>query len=449
MSTYTSSIGLEQITPGDQAGLWGNTTNNNLALIDQAVTGVTPISFAALSGSTYTLTDYNGAVDEARSAVLNITGNATGSNTVVIPNKQKTYLVRNNTGQNVVCRTASPTASYTVEAGNSILIFCDGNNSVFTGIASPSVGTLSVSAGGTGSTTFTAGFVKSPGGTGALTSSSAVSLTADVSGTLPVTSGGTGAGTFTSGSLLVGNGTSNFGTLAGSANGQVATWNGSQWTATLPAAAAVTSVTGSGNISVSPTTGATVVSITSSPTFSSTSAGALTATTGNFSGLLTASAGVSTGLVSTTGSTVSLGINGSPNISYNNLNIFFPNADNTVSLGSGGNRWTIVYAVNGTINTSDGNEKQQIRDISAAEKAVAQTLKTKLKAFKFNDAVAKKGENARTHFGIIAQDIKAAFEAEGLDPDKYGVFCSDTLKDGSVRLGVRYDQLFALIISAI
>jgi hypothetical protein len=98
-----------------------------------------------------------------------------------------------------------------------------------------------VSAGGTGSTTFTAGFVKSPGGTGALTSSSAVSLTADVSGTLPVTSGGTGAGTFTSGSLLVGNGTSNFGTLAGSANGQVATWNGSTWTAAASASAGVTS----------------------------------------------------------------------------------------------------------------------------------------------------------------------------------------------------------------
>jgi hypothetical protein len=269
MSTYTSSLGLEEITPGDQAGLWGNTTNNNLALVDQAVTGVTPISFAALSGSTYTLTDYNGAVDEARSAVLNITGNATGSNTVVVPNKQKTYLVRNNTGQDVVFQTASPSASYTVGASYSILIFCDGNNNVFTGIAAPSVGTLGVSAGGTGATTFTAGFVKSPGGTGALTSSSAVSLTADVSGTLPVTSGGTGAGTFTSGSLLVGNGTSNFGTLAGSANGQVATWNGSQWTAATPAAGAVTSVSGSGNISVSPTIGAAVVSITSSPNFSS------------------------------------------------------------------------------------------------------------------------------------------------------------------------------------
>lgn len=244
MSTYTSSLGLEEITPGDQAGLWGNTTNNNLALIDQAVTGVTPISFTGLSGTVYTLTDFDGAVDEARSAVLNITGIATGSNTVVVPNKQKTYLVRNNTGQNVVFRTASPTATYTVEAGNSILIFCDGNNNVFTGIASPSIGTLGVAGGGTGATTFTAGFVKSTGGTNSLTSSSAVNLASEVTGTLPVPSGGTGQTSFTSGALLRGNGSGAVATLVGSANGQVATWNGSEWTAQTPATGAVTSVFG-------------------------------------------------------------------------------------------------------------------------------------------------------------------------------------------------------------
>lgn len=275
MSTYTDSLGLEEITPGDQAGLWGNTTNNNLALIDQAVTGVTPISFLGLSGTVKTLDAANGALDEARAAVLNITGTATGSNTVVVPNKQKTYLVRNNTGQNVVFRTATPGATYTVEAGNSILVFCDGDNGVFTGIASPSVGTLSVSAGGTGATTFTAGFVKSPGGTNALTSSAAVALgSADVSGTLPVANGGTGAGTFTAGSLLVGNGTSNFGVLVGGANGQVATWNGSTWTAATPSSAGVTSLTAGTGISLSGATGAITITNTSTtntvnPTFSS------------------------------------------------------------------------------------------------------------------------------------------------------------------------------------
>lgn len=247
MSTYTSSLGLEEITPGDQAGLWGNTTNNNLALIDQAITGVTPINLAGASSTVVTLTDLDGSISsQSRSAVLNITGIATGSNTVVVPNKQKTYLVRNNTGQNVVFRTASPTASYTVEAGNSILIFCDGNNSVFTGIASPSVGTLGVAGGGTGATTFTAGFVKSTGGTNALTSSSAVNLASEVTGALPVSNGGTGLSTLTSGAILRGAGTSSPALVSGPAGipGQVLTWNGSQWEGQNPATGAVSSVFG-------------------------------------------------------------------------------------------------------------------------------------------------------------------------------------------------------------
>lgn len=245
MATYTSSLGLELITPGSQPGLWGNTTNNTFTLVDQAVTGVTPISFASASGSTYTLTDFNGALDEARSAVLNITGTAIGSNNVVIPNKQKTYLVRNNTGQNVVFKTATPTATYTVEAGNSILIFCDGNNNVFTGIQSPNTGTLSVSGGGTGATTFGAGgFVKSSGGTNALTSSATVNAATELSNAVPVANGGTGVSTLASGSLVVGNGTGNVGTLSGTVNGQVATWNGSTWVATTPSSAGVTSFNG-------------------------------------------------------------------------------------------------------------------------------------------------------------------------------------------------------------
>lgn len=244
MSTYTSSLGLELITPGSQAGLWGNTTNNSLTLIDQAVTGVTPISFASASGSTYTLTDYNGAEDEARSAVINITGSATGANAIVIPNKQKTYLVRNSTGQDVVFRTAVPSSTYAVGAGYSILIFCDGDNNVFTGIASPGVGTLSVNAGGTGNTTFAAGFIKSTGGTNALTSSSTVALGSEVSGTLPVANGGTGQTLLTSGTLLVGNGSGPVAVLAGGTVGYVPTWNGSTWVSAAPATAGVTSVFG-------------------------------------------------------------------------------------------------------------------------------------------------------------------------------------------------------------
>jgi hypothetical protein len=128
---------------------------------------------------------------------------------------------------------------------------------------------------------------------------------------------------------------------------------------------------------------------------------------------------------------------------------FVPSPDNTLTLGSAGLRWTTVYATTGTINTSDRNSKQQISNLTAAEKAVGQSLKGMIVAFKFTDAVLTKGSNARTHFGVIAQDVKAAFEAQGLNAEDYGVFCSDTLPNGDVRLGVRYEELFSLIVGSL
>jgi hypothetical protein len=80
-------------------------------------------------------------------------------------------------------------------------------------------GTLGVARGGTGASTFTAGIVKSTGGTNALSTESTVSLTSEVSGTLPVGNGGTGATTLTSNGVLLGNGGSAIAaTTAGSAN---------------------------------------------------------------------------------------------------------------------------------------------------------------------------------------------------------------------------------------
>lgn len=130
-----------------------------------------------------------------------------------------------------------------------------------------------------------------------------------------------------------------------------------------------------------------------------------------------------------------------------------PWSDATYSLGTGPQRWTAVYAVNGTIQTSDGNEKQQIEELDAAELAVAKRIKGLIRKFKFNDSVAEKGDGARIHVGVIAQDVHDAFVAEGLDPYKYGLFCSDTWTtlDGTfkTRLGVRYEELLAFVIAAL
>ena len=76
-----------------------------------------------------------------------------------------------------------------------------------------------------------------------------------------------------------------------------------------------------------------------------------------------------------------------------------------------------------------------------------------MRKFKWKSKVVEKGDDARTHFGIIAQDLQDAFTAEGLDANKYAMFCSDTWTNDDdseqTRLGVRYSELLAFIISAI
>lgn len=150
------------------------------------------------------------------------------------------------------------------------------------------------------------------------------------------------------------------------------------------------------------------------------------------------------------------------------VNGFVPLSDNDRVLGSASNRWSVVYAGTGTINTSDANEKQQIRSLDDAEKIAALKIKGLIKAFKFNDAVALKGDGARIHVGAVAQEVAQAFADAGLDPAKYALFCKDewhTLNgevvlanadgvypEGSTkheRLGLRYEQLLAFVIAAI
>jgi hypothetical protein len=129
-------------------------------------------------------------------------------------------------------------------------------------------------------------------------------------------------------------------------------------------------------------------------------------------------------------------------------------SDNTADLGESGIRFQDIYATNGTIQTSDRNEKQGIRELLDAEQRVATACKGLLRAFKWNSAVEEKGDEARIHFGIIAQDLQDAFTAEGLDAGDYAMFINSTWTDEETgeersRMGVRYSELLAFIISAI
>ena len=100
--------------------------------------------------------------------------------------------------------------------------------------------------------------------------------------------------------------------------------------------------------------------------------------------------------------------------------------DNAIDLGHTAVRFDDIYATNGTIQTSDRNEKQDILAITTAESNVATACKGLLRSFRWRDAVAEKGDDARIHFGIIAQDLQDAFTAEGLDAGRYAMFISGT-----------------------
>lgn len=136
-----------------------------------------------------------------------------------------------------------------------------------------------------------------------------------------------------------------------------------------------------------------------------------------------------------------------------------PRTDSTYSLGGAARRWTVVYSDTPAINTSDEREKEQIQDIDAA--VLRAWGNVNYQQFKFKDAVSKKGSGARWHIGLIAQRVKEAFEAEGIDPFAYGILCYDEWEEqeekieegvGVVqqfqaagnRYGIRYEEALAL-----
>lgn len=248
-STYSPKLRFELIGPGEQAGLWGNTTNKNIGqLIEQAIAGVTTVELDGVSGN-YTLTALDGAPDQSRSAVVKCTYAAvpaSGTVNIIIPAQTKLYVFRNDCGQTIIVKTAAQVTGVTLLNGEATLVFCDGTNAV-AGIATAGVGPTTVANGGTGVTSFTGGFVKSPGGTGALTSSSTVNAATELSNQVPVANGGTGVSTTTAYGVLTGGTTSTgaFQNAGTGSSGQVLTSNGVGALPTWQSVGGVTSVSAS------------------------------------------------------------------------------------------------------------------------------------------------------------------------------------------------------------
>ena len=126
-STYSPSLKLTLMGDGDQAGLWGQTTNTNLGtLLEQAITGVVSIT---MTNANYTLTSFNGITDEARNAVLVVSGANSAVRDVIPPVVEKLYTVVNNTTGGFAIRVIGGSGTgVSIPPGITTLVYCDGTN---------------------------------------------------------------------------------------------------------------------------------------------------------------------------------------------------------------------------------------------------------------------------------------------------------------------------------
>lgn len=283
-STYSTSLKLTLIGDGDQSGIWGQTTNTNLGtLLEQAITGVVSI---VMTDANYTLTSLNGITDEARNAVLVVTGTNNGVRDVIPPLVEKLYTVVNNTTGGYAIRVIGASGTgVNIPNGTACLVYCDGAN-FYAGISGTSgsfyingtvtaTGNAAIS-GNVAATNITASAnlaAANAAFTGTVTSitpangtnSTQVATTAFVnnavttfSGTLgtmstqnannvtitggsitgitdiAVADGGTGRSTLTANNVIVGNGTSAVNFVAPGTSGNALVSNGSTWISGLP-----------------------------------------------------------------------------------------------------------------------------------------------------------------------------------------------------------------------
>jgi hypothetical protein len=99
-SSYSTDLKLEIQVTGENAGTWGDITNTNLIILQQAIAGYSGISIAGGAGNT-DLTFSNGLTSNGKNAVLELTGTITGNRTVTITTASgvtnKVYVIRNST----------------------------------------------------------------------------------------------------------------------------------------------------------------------------------------------------------------------------------------------------------------------------------------------------------------------------------------------------------------
>jgi hypothetical protein len=131
-NTTSASLKLTVQQTGENSGIWGQITNTNLLILEQAIGGYTGVALNATTGATLTFS--NGILSNGKNQVIRLTGTITSNVNVVIPDGvEKTYIVENATSGAfiVTFKTSSGTGATwsTTDKGYKI-IYSDGTNVV-------------------------------------------------------------------------------------------------------------------------------------------------------------------------------------------------------------------------------------------------------------------------------------------------------------------------------
>lgn len=127
-SSYSTDLKLELMVTGENSNTWGDKTNNNLNLIQQAVAGYQSI---ALTSTTTTLAMTNATISNARNMVLEFTGSLSANSTVNLPDGiEKVYFIKDSTTRNTYSLTFKTTSGTGVALTSSKITgaYSDGTN---------------------------------------------------------------------------------------------------------------------------------------------------------------------------------------------------------------------------------------------------------------------------------------------------------------------------------
>jgi len=135
-SSYSTDLKLELMVTGENSGTWGDKTNTNLNLIQQAIAGFESI---AITSTNTTLVMTDATISNARNAVLKFTGAITANCTVFVASGiEKTYILENGTTGNFTVALNQVGGSSAIFAGtdkSNKLVYLDGTNVVDLGLA--------------------------------------------------------------------------------------------------------------------------------------------------------------------------------------------------------------------------------------------------------------------------------------------------------------------------